>query len=359
MVKKTALYEKHAALGAKIVEFAGYMMPIQYSSITEEHMAVRNSAGLFDVSHMGEFIVKGKDALNLINYVTINDASKLEIWQVQYSAMLYPDGGIVDDLLVYRFADHYMLVVNASNIDKDFAHIKSFVKGDVQFTNETDDWSLLALQGPRTQELLQKLTDTDLNQIQYYWFKEGIVAGLKVIISRTGYTGEHGYEIYVKPADAKKLWDAIMETGKAYDIKPVGLGARDSLRLEMKYCLYGNDISKDTNPLEAGLGWITKLKKGDFVGKNVLLAVKEAGLKRKLIGFEVEGKAFPRQHYPVYIDGRKVGEVASGTFSPVLKKGIGTAYLPADKCELGQVLEVEIRGSMIKGKVVETPFVKK
>jgi len=359
MSKKTALYDKHAQLGAKIVEFAGYMMPIQYSSITEEHMAVRSDAGLFDVTHMGEFKVTGPDALNFINFLTINDCSKLQIGQVQYSAMCYPDGGIVDDLLVYRFPTHFMLVVNAANLQKDFQHIQHYVRANVNLQDQSDDTALLALQGPKAPEILQKLTDTKLDEIKYYWFAQGKAAGFPAIISRTGYTGEIGYELYLAPADAPKVWDALMETGKPYGLKPVGLGARDSLRLEMKYCLYGNDIDKTTNPLEAGLGWITKLNKSDFLGKEALLTVKAAGLQRKLVGFEVEGKAFPRQHYPVYIGGEKVGEVTSGTFSPVLKKGIGLAYLPAKASNVGQELTVLIRDKHIPGMVVETPFVKK
>jgi aminomethyltransferase len=359
VTKKTALYQKHCDLDAKMVEFAGFYMPIQYTSITEEHLAVRNTAGLFDVSHMGEFIFKGEDALKELNRLTINDVSKLEIGQVQYSAMCYPNGGMVDDLLIYRFADHYMMVVNAANLAKDFKHLKDNLKGKVELTDISDEVTLLALQGPKSMEILLPLTKFALNDLKYYWFAEGEVAGINAIISRTGYTGELGFELYVDFKDSEKLWDTIMKAGKPLGLKPVGLGARDSLRLEMKYCLYGNDITQDTNPLEAGLGWITKLKKGDFIGKEALIKVKEAGLKRMLVGFEVEGKAFPRQHYPVLIDGVQVGEVTSGTFSPVLAKGIGLTYLPLEKSDIGNEISLDIRGKLISGRVVKTPFIEK
>ena len=359
MDKKTALYDKHIEMGAKMVEFAGYWMPIQYTSITEEHFAVRNAAGLFDVSHMGEFIFKGEDALTFLNYITINNVKKLEVGQVQYSALCYPDGGLVDDLLVYRFPEHYMMVVNAANLQKDWEHIQSYVKGEIEISNVSDLTTLLALQGPKSLEILQPLTETDLSSLNYYWFAEGKVAGMETVVSRTGYTGELGFEIYAAPENSVELWDAIMESGKPYGLLPVGLGARDTLRLEMKYCLYGNDISKDTNPLEAGLDWITKTKKEDFIGREALLKVKEAGVKRKLVGFEVEGRAIPRQHHPVLVGGNQAGEVTSGTFSPVLKKGIGMAYIPTEYSEIGQAIQVDIRGKLVDGQVVKTPFVRK
>ena len=342
-----------------MVEFAGFWMPIQYTSITEEHMAVRQTAGLFDVSHMGEFVFRGDKALENLNYLTVNNVRKLEVGQVQYSAMCYSDGGIVDDLLVYRFSDRFMTVVNAANLEKDFKHMREHIGDGVELLDISDDTTLLALQGPKSEEILSKLTGTNLAEIKFYWFTEGEVAGLDAVISCTGYTGEPGFELYFKRADSHHLWDALMEVGKPLGLQPVGLGARDSLRLEMKYCLYGNDITKETNPLEAGLGWITKLKKGEFLGREALLAVKERGVSRRLVGFEVEGKAFPRPHYPVLMDGNKVGEVTSGTFSPALRKGIGMVYLPADRCEIGREIEVEIRSRMVKGKVVETPFYKK
>ena len=359
MTKKTALYDRHIEAGAKMVEFAGYWMPIQYSSMTEEHLAVRQTAGLFDVSHMGEFIFKGDKTSDILDYITINNVSKLSVGQVQYSAMCYDNGGIVDDLLVYRFKDKFMTVVNASNLDKDFSHMKSHTGKGVELTNISDIITLLALQGPQSLKILSKLTDIDLGSIPYYWFTEGKVAGIDTIISRTGYTGELGFELYIDKNYSVKLWDALFEAGTPLGLKPVGLGARDSLRLEMKYCLYGNDIDETTNPLEAGLGWITKLKKeSNFIGKNALLKIKNDGLTRKLIGFELEGKAIPRHHYPVYAGGKEVSEVASGIFSPSVKKGVGTCYLPAEMCETGFEFEVDIRGKRIKATVVETPFYK-
>lgn len=359
LAKETSLYEKHVAAGAKMIEFAGYWMPIHYGSITEEHLAVRTDAGLFDVSHMGEFVFRGEKAMDFLNYITTNNVSRLQIGQAQYSAMCYPDGGIVDDLLVYRFPDHYMTVVNAANIQKDFDHINSLLPSGVEALDRSNEIALLALQGPKAQKILQPLSSADLSSIKFYWFEEGTIAGVEGIISCTGYTGEPGFELYVDQADAGKLWDGLMDEGRKYGLKPAGLGARDSLRLEMKFALYGNDITKDTNPLEAGLGWITKLKKGDFLGREALVEIKRKGVSRKLVGFEVAGKAFPRPHYPVIIDGIKVTEVTSGTFSPSLKKGIGLAFLPIDKSEIGQLLEIDMRGRRIPGIVVETPFYRK
>ena len=283
-MKKTKLFDVHEKLGAKIVDFAGYLMPVQYSSIIAEHKTVRNSVGVFDVSHMGEFKVKGEHALDLIQFVTVNNASKLVIGQAQYSAMCYNDGGIVDDLLVYKLDENeYMLVVNASNIEKDFNWIKENNKFDADLTNESDEYSLIAVQGPNSRKVLEKISDKPID-IEFYHFFKAKINGIDMIVSRTGYTGELGFELYFKgdEAAAVQLWNAIFEAGKEFDIQPAGLGARDSLRLEMGYCLYGNDIDKTTNPLEAGLGWITKLKKGDFIARDVLQKVKEEGLKRKL-----------------------------------------------------------------------------
>lgn len=359
MTQKTALYEKHVELGGKMVEFAGFWMPVQYRSITEEHLAVRNAAGLFDVSHMGEFIFQGKDALDFINYITINNVADLDFGQAQYSAMCNPDGGLVDDLIVYRFQDRYMMVVNAANIDKDYKHIESNLRGDVELENVSDKISLLALQGPESEKILQPLTGTKLAEIEFYHFTESGVSGIEAVISRTGYTGEPGFELYISNADAPRLWDLIMESGDSHNLKPAGLGARDSLRLEMKYALYGNDISAGTNPLEAGLGWITKLDKGDFIGGEALRKIEQEGVKRRLVCFELEGKAFPRLHYPIYIDGAKVSEVTSGTFSPTLEKGIGLAYLPVGKHKPGTEIAIEIRQKMVRGIVVKPPFYKK
>ena len=287
--KPTALTEVHRARGAKIVEFAGFLMPIQYQSIRSEHLRVRTTVGVFDVSHMGEFHVTGADREAFVDSITVNDVKGLQVGQVQYSCMCMPHAGIVDDLLVYRFPDKIMLVVNASNAEKDWNWIRQHQRGDVQLRNASDEITLLAVQGRYAEPLVQKLTKTDLSRIKYYWFDEGEVAGAKAILSRTGYTGEDGFEIYHANADARQVWDALFEAGKEFQLEPIGLGARDSLRLEMKMCLYGNDIDETTNPLEAGLGWITKLSKGEFVGRQKLLDVKEQGLRRKLVGLEVEG----------------------------------------------------------------------
>lgn len=356
-IKRTPFYEQHQKLGAKLVPFAGYWMPIQYTSIIEEHRRVRTSAGVFDVSHMGEFIIKGPNATQYLNTLTINDVTKLAVGQVQYSAMCYPDGGIIDDLLVYRFSDHYMLVVNASNIAKDFTWAQEHLIEGVQLKDVSDEIGLLAIQGPQVFEALQPLTTIDLQSIPFYHFLEGKIAGIEAVISRTGYTGEKGFEIYHSPKFSAQLWDAIFEAGKPYAIQPVGLGARDTLRLEMKYCLYGNDIDQTTNPLEAGLGWITKLDKPDFIGKDALLQIKAAGLKRKSVGFEVLDRGIPRHGYHVLKDGTPVGVVTSGTQSPTLNKPIGIAYVPAELAVVGTTIEIDLRGKIAPAVVVKTPFV--
>ncbi len=362
-LKRTAFYDTHVALGAKIVAFAGFEMPVQYGGIMEEHKRVRESVGMFDVSHMGEVEVTGKDALAFVQKITVNDASKLSKSRVQYSAMCYQDGGIVDDLLVYCMDDNrYMLVINAANIDKDFAWMQKNAFGDVKLKNRSDEISLLAVQGPNSLATLQKLTDVNLSTIQYYHFTRGKLAGVEhTIISRTGYTGELGFEIYF-PSDVaigKKVWDAVMSAGKEFNIGPVGLGARDTLRLEMGFCLYGNDIDQTTHPLEAGLGWITKLDKGDFNGKSVLVKAKAEGMKRKLVGFTLAEKAFPRHGYAIHSNGEKLGDVTSGTFSPVLDKGIGMGYVPMRYSKTGTSISVAIRNKEIAAAVTALPFIKK
>ena len=362
MAKKTAFYDIHKALGGKIVEFAGFEMPVQYEGIIAEHMAVRNSVGVFDVSHMGEFLVKGKDALSFIQKVTTNDASKLVKGKVQYSAACYEDGGIVDDLLVYSFGDHYMIVVNASNIDKDFAWFQKYRSGDVELINNSDNVSLLAVQGKNSQPALQKLTDTKLAEMKYYTFTEGKVAGIDAIISRTGYTGEKiCFEIYVDSdiKTSEKLWNAIFEAGKEFNIKPIGLGARDTLRLEAGYCLYGNDIDNTTNPIEAGLGWITKQNKGDFNGKPKVMSELENGVTRKLCGFIVDSKLVARHGYDIYGDGAKTGYVTSGSMSPVLGKNIGLGYVEKKYSEPGSTMQVKIRNDFVNAQIVKIPFVSK
>ncbi len=360
-MKKTTLYSVHEKLGAKIVEFAGYLMPIQYSSIIAEHKAVRNSVGVFDVSHMGEVFVSGENALDFIQYITINDASKLFPGKVQYSAMCYPDGGIVDDLLVYKISDtQFMLVINASNIEKDFNWMLQNNKFGVKLENKSDEYSLLAIQGPKSKEVLQKICDKELN-IEYYNFFEAKIAGYDMIVSRTGYTGELGFEIYFKGDEklAEEVWNEIFEAGKDFDIQPVGLGARDSLRLEMGFCLYGNDIDQTTNPLEAGLGWITKLSKENFIAKDVLMKVKAEGLKRKLTPLVSDEKAFPRHGYDLTVEGKKVGTITSGTVSPVLEKPIALGYVDSDYTNENSKINFLIRGKEIPAKIVKLPFIKK
>jgi aminomethyltransferase len=354
-LKQTPFHAMHVAAGAKMVPFAGFEMPVQYpSGITAEHNAVRQAAGLFDVSHMGEFEVTGKDVMTFVSHVTSNDPSTLAVGQVQYSAFLHPSGGIVDDCLVYRFGDKVMLVVNASNIAKDWAHISRFAgRFDVALTDISDATALLALQGPKAQETLQPLTRTPLDPIGYYKFTTGEVAGVPCVISRTGYTGEDGFELYHSPAGAARLWEALTQK---QGVKLAGLGSRDSLRLEVAYPLYGNDIDDQTTPLEAGLNWIVKLKKSDFVGKAALVEQRAKGLARKLVGFRLTEKGYPRQHMPVLVDGAAFGEVRSGTVSPSLGTPIGTCYLPIAKAAIGTAFKVDIRGKPAGAEVVTTPF---
>jgi aminomethyltransferase len=356
--KKTPFYDLHVKNGAKIVEFAGYLMPIQFRGIMEEHRRVRSSIGLFDITHMGEFEVWGKDAENFIQRMTTNDVSQLVTYQVQYSCMCYDHGGIVDDLLVYRLPDHFLLVVNGACLDKDFKWLSDHFFGDVELKNVSDDTALLALQGPKAEDVLKKLTDKKLSDIKYYWASWGKVNGIEMLFSRTGYTGEDGFELYFAPPYAESMWNALMEAGREFDIEPIGLGARDSLRLEMKYMLYGNDIDQTTNPLEAGLGWIVKLDKGDFTGKQPIMELKQQGVKRKLVAFELVDKAFPRQHYEIQKNGRKIGEVTSGTFSPSLDKGIGLGYVPVEYSGIGTELDVIIRGKQNRAVVIKPPFYK-
>ena len=357
--KRTAFFDIHNRLGAKIVGFGGYEMPVQYTSIIEEHKRVRESVGVFDVSHMGEVEVWGNDALDFVQKITVNDASKLFEGRVQYSAMCYEHGGIVDDLLVYHMGDHYMLVINAANIAKDVEWMHKHIMGDVKLKNRSDDISLLAIQGPKSLATLQELTQANLSSLEYYYFVRGKLAGVDMIISRTGYTGEIGCELYF-PSDiqtGEKVWNAIMDAGKGFNIGPVGLGARDTLRLEMGFCLYGHDIEQTTHPLEAGLGWITKLDKGDFVGSAAIKAAKQQGLKRKLVGFTLKDKAFPRQGYPIHSNGSTDGIVTSGTFSPTLEKAIGMGYVGIGHAKVGTPLSVMIRDKEIPGTVAATPFI--
>ena len=359
-LKKIALNDVHEALGAKMVPFAGYNMPVRYSSDIEEHTTVRTGVGIFDVSHMGEFMLRGPQALDLIQRITSNDASKLTDGKVQYSCFPNEEGGIVDDLLVYRFnQEEYMLVVNASNIDKDWAWVNKYNTKGVELENISDQTSLFAVQGPKAADALQSLTSVDLAAMPYYTFQTGTFAGVEnVIISATGYTGAGGFEIYVKNEAARPVFDAIMEAGKAFGIKPIGLGARDTLRLEMGFCLYGNDINDTTSPLEAGLGWITKFDK-DFTNSENLKAQKASGISRKLVGFEMLDRAIPRAHYElVDAAGEAIGEVTSGTMSPVLGKGIGMGYVKQEFSKPGTEIYVRVRNKDVKAQVVKPPFIK-
>ena len=359
-MKNTALTEVHIKEGAKMVPFAGYNMPVQYAGINAEHETVRNGVGVFDVSHMGEFIIKGDHALDLIQQVTSNDASKLYDGKVQYSCLPNLDGGIVDDLLVYRIDEKtYMLVVNASNIDKDWDWISKFNTMGAEMKNISDRTSLLAIQGPKAAAALQSLTDIDLASMEYYTFKKGTFAGIdNVVVSATGYTGAGGFEIYFENANAGHIWNAVFEAGKPYGIKPIGLGARDTLRLEMGFCLYGNDIDDNTSPLEAGLGWVTKFSK-EFNNSAALQQQKADGLKRKLIGFEMIDRGIPRHDYEIVdADGNNIGRVTSGTQSPSLQKAIGMGYVDNAFAKEGTEIYIRIRDNKIKAQVVKPPFIK-
>lgn len=361
-MKYTPFTHKHQEAGAKMVEFAGFYMPISYSGINEEHAAVRNNAGVFDVSHMGEFILKGSEALPLIQKITTNDASKLTAGKAQYSCMPNDTGGIVDDLLVYCMEENnsYMLVVNGSNIEKDWNWIVKNNTKNAEMHNISDKTCLLAIQGPNATKILQPLTEMDILNLKYYTFEKGIFAGVKnVLISATGYTGAGGVEIYFedKEGAADIIWDAIFKAGKQAGIRPIGLGARDTLRLEMGYCLYGNDIDDTTSPLEAGLGWITKFSK-DFISKEIFEKQKAEGVKRKLVGFEMIDKGIARSHYPIKDQsGNAIGSVTSGTQSPSLGKAIGLGYVTTENAAIGTEIFIEIRNSLLKAKVVKVPFV--
>ena len=355
-MKQTPLYTKHVELGAKLVDFAGYQMPIQYTGIIQEHNAVRHSAGLFDVSHMGEFIIAGDEAEVFLDYVTINDVVSIQPWQAQYSAMCYEDGGIIDDLLIYRYPDHFMLVVNASNKEKDLDWFMAHKLDNVDILDISDQTGLIALQGPKSRSILQNIFDINLNEIDFYWFDVAKINGNSATIARTGYTGELGFEIYADHDNIVKIWDAIIKTG-GDAVEPTGLGCRDTLRMEMKYCLYGNDIDASTNPIEAGLGWITKLDKDNFIGKEALVDAK-ANITRKLICIEMIDRGIPRKGYTIVNNGAVVGEVTSGTQSPSLNQGIGLAYVAKGFAKTGTKLKMKVRDKLLNCKVVKSPFYK-
>ena len=367
--KKIVLHDAHVALGAKMVPFAGYIMPVNYSSISQEHLCVREKAGLFDVSHMGEFIVKGKEALNLVQHISSNDVAKLEIGDVQYSCIPNKTGGIVDDMLIYRLSEDrcadgeraYMLVVNASNIEKDLKWVNDNNSFKATVENISDNCGLLALQGPAAEAILQPLTDVKLNEIEYYHFRMGTVAGLdNVMVSATGYTGAGGFELYVRNEQLPALWNALMKSGEDHGLEPAGLGARDTLRLEMGYCLYGNDINDDTNPFEAGLGWITKVNKGDFLAGEILRDIKSQPRARQLVGFTVEGRRVPRHGYTIENEaGETIGEVTSGTSSPSLGIAIGMGYVETAYKKVGQKIMVNMGKKSTAAEVTKLPFLKK
>lgn len=357
-LERTPLYDEHVRLEGKIVPFAGFEMPVQYpTGITQEHRAVRTTCGLFDVSHMGEFIVRGPEALDLVQRISVNDAAKIEVGQAQYSAMCREDGGVIDDLIIYRFDDRYMLVVNAANLAKDWAWVSKHAEAfDVDVEDASSDIALLALQGPKARGVLRPLADIDVDTVKYYRFAEGEVAGVPAVISGTGYTGEDGFELYVAADDAVTVWRALLEAGAGAGLIPAGLGARDSLRLEVGYALYGNDLDEEHTTLESGLGWVTKLDKGDFVGRDALAAQKEAGVDRKLVGLRLTGRGFPRPGYPILADGDPVGEVTSGTVSPTLGYGVALGYVPVGRATPGTEVQIDARGKPVDAVVQRPPF---
>jgi aminomethyltransferase len=362
-MKITKFNSIHKKLNAKLVEFAGFQMPIQYEKgIIHEHNVIRNKVGIFDVSHMGEFEVSGTESLKFLQYLTLNDVSKLNFGDIQYSAMCYEDGGIVDDFLVYNMGEYYLQVVNGANIDKDWEWINKVAKNfDVRLKDLSDDYNLLAVQGPNSLKTIQKLTDTDLSKIEYYNFVLGKIAGIDTIISRTGYTGELGFELYFKSDEptAIKMWDSLFEAGAEFGIEPTGLGARDTLRLEKCYCLYGNDIDQTTNPIEAGLGWITKFNKGEFVSSNILKKIKEDKPARNLVGFEILTEKFIARHnYKIFSADKEIGIITSGNMSPTLNKPIAMGYVATEFKAVGTEVEIEGRtvGKRSKAKVVKMPF---
>jgi aminomethyltransferase len=359
-LRVTPLNSVHRALGARMVDFGGWDMPVQYSGIIDEHNAVRHAAGVFDVSHMGEIEIRGREAAKLTDYVTTNAVHKLKIGQAHYSGLLYEHGGFVDDILVHKVADdHYFLCVNASNQDKDFEHIVAQNHFDAVVENNGDRYAQIAIQGPKARATLQKLVPVDLGGIKYYWFTDGEVSGTPARIAHTGYTGEDGFEIYVPPADAERMWKLVMDAGAEFGIKPCGLGARNTLRLEAKMALYGHEIDASISPLEADLGWIVKLDKGEFVGRDALLKQKESGIRRKLIGFEMRARGIGRDGYEVFLDGAPAGWVTSGGPSPTLNKNIGLCYLPTEQSVPGTKIQVMIRNQPVDAVTVETPFYKR
>ena len=360
MTKRTPLYDDHVRLGGKMVSFAGWEMPVQYSGVISEHNAVRNAAGIFDVSHMGQIDFSGPDALACVQKLTTNDASKLVDGKAQYSILCNERGTVIDDVIVYRFSkDHFLLVVNASNADKDFKWCLEHTEGNVETTNVSDSYALIALQGPKAAEILGKLTDADLNSLPSYSFTRGTIDGKPdCIIARTGYTGEDGFELFCKPDEASAIWQSLIEHGKPLGLLPAGLGARDTLRLEMKFSLYGQEITDETLPIESGLSWVVKMDTDDFIGKEAIAKAKEKGLTRKLVGFKMIDRGIPRQGYPIVINDEAVGIVTSGTMSPSLGEAIGIGFVPKADFSIGDTISIDIRGKNKKAEIVKTPFYK-
>lgn len=354
---KTPLNQIHKDMGAKMTDFGGWEMPVEYTGIIEEHKAVRNKCGLFDVSHMGEILISGENAAKSLQKIITNDLQKLEIGKIIYTLICNQDGGIIDDLLVYSLrANEYLLVVNASNIEKDFNWIKKHVLEKTEVENLSNQYAMFALQGPESKKILTQLTDIDLNSLDYYRFRQAKVAGIQMIISRTGYTGELGYELYFKPAEAEKIWDQLLEAGSDFGLKLCGLGARDTLRLEKMYPLYGNDIDESTNPYEAGLAWVVAVNKGDFIGRKELVKQKKCCCQRKLTAFIITGRGVARHGYKIYANQEKIGEVTSGSYSPTLEESIGLAYIKTEYTEPGTEIKIEVRNRKVKAEVVKGPF---
>lgn len=357
-MKKTPLNQIHKDMGAKMTDFGGWEMPVEYSGIIEEHQAVRNHCGLFDVSHMGEILISGENAAKSLQKIITNDLQKLEPGKIIYTPICRPDGGIIDDLLVYCLQeDQYLMVVNASNIEKDFNWINEHLFEKTKAENFSDEYTLLALQGPESKRILTQLTDIDLNSLNYYRFRQAKAAGIEMIISRTGYTGELGYELYFEPEAAEKIWDRLMKAGSDFGLKPCGLGARDTLRLEKTYPLYGNDIDETTNPYQAGLSWTVAIDKGDFIGREKLIEIEKNCCQQKLSPFKITGRGMARHGYEVYAEAEKIGEVTSGSYSPTRKEGIGLAYLKNEYTEPGTEIEIKVRKRMVKAEVLKGPFV--
>jgi aminomethyltransferase len=359
-LKRTALNAVHRAAGARLVEFGGWEMPVEYSGITQEHLAVRTRAGLFDVSHMGEIEVRGPQARDLLQRVTSNDVSRLQDLQAQYSALMYPQGSAVDDCIVHRFGpNHYFLCVNAANTDKDFDWIVQHNSFDAEVRNVSADYTQLALQGPRAAQIAARVTDADLSSLRYYWFCRAKLCGVEGLLARTGYTGEDGVEFYFPPAESGHLWHTLLETGEPEGLVPAGLGARNTLRLEAGYALYGHELDEETTLLEANLAWICKLEKGDFIGRDALVKQRQDGTRKKLVGFEMTGRGIARDGYPVRVDGKVAGRVTSGSYAPFLKKSIGLAYLATEHAQVGREMEIEIRGKTAPARQVPLPFYKR